>query len=169
MPRMTISEQQVFLAEGGILLHIATIREDGSPLVTPIWYIWEEDAIWFTPRKESEWFGCLRRDPRVSLCIDEQSLPYRKVVIDGAAELMHDLGEDDLWRDRYGRIAERYVPPQGAEAYIQDTIDQARGLYRVRLGSSVVRSWRMPVAGEASDGIWAQRYYGAGTKLRRGD
>lgn len=167
MPKMTAREQQAFLAEAGILLHIATVREDGTPLLTPIWFIWEEEAIWFTPRQQSEWFACLRRDPRVSLCIDEQSLPYRKVVVEGTAELIHDLGEDDLWRDRYRRIAERYVPPLGADAYIQDTIDQLRGLYRVQLQSSRVRSWRMPVAGEASDGIWAQRYYGPGTKLRR--
>lgn len=164
---MTTREQQVFLAEAGILLHIATVREDGTPLLTPIWFIWEEQAIWFTPRKQSEWFACLRRDLRVSLCIDEPALPYRKVVIEGTAELIHDLGEDDLWRDRYRRIAERYVASQGAESYIQSTIDQTRGLYRVPLRPSTVRSWRMPVEGEAGDGIWAQRYYAPGTKLRR--
>lgn len=167
MPKMTTREQQLFLAEAGILLHIATVREDGTPLLAPIWFIWEEQAIWFTPRKQSEWFACLRRDPTVALCIDEQSLPYRKVVIEGTAELIHDLGEDDQWRDRYRRIAKRYVPPQGAEDYIQNTIDQPRGLYRVQLASAKVRSWRMPLQGEASDGIWAQRYYGPGTKLRR--
>lgn len=62
MPKMTAREQQVFLAEAGILLHIATVRENGTPLLTPIWFIWEEQAIWFTPRKQSEWFACLRRD-----------------------------------------------------------------------------------------------------------
>jgi PPOX class probable F420-dependent enzyme len=167
MPKMNTEEQQAFLTEAGILMHIATVREDGTPLLTPIWFICEEQAIWFTPRQKSEWFACLRRDPRISLCIDEQSLPYRKVVVEGKAELIHDLGKDDLWRDRYRRITERYVPPAGAEAYIQSTIDQTRGLYRVQLGSSRVRSWRMPVEGEASDGIWAQHYYAPGTRLRR--
>jgi PPOX class probable F420-dependent enzyme len=167
MPRMTMQEQLTFLSEPGILLRIATVRADGSPLVTPIWFIHEDEAIWFTPREKSEWFECLRRDPRVALCIDEQSLPYRKVVIDAAAELVHDLGNDDQWRDRYRRIAERYVPPEGANAYIEDTIDQARGLYKVALSTANVRSWRMPVEGEPGDGIWAQRYYATGSKLRR--
>lgn len=167
MPRMTQQEQTTFLSEPGILMRIAIVREDGSPLVTPIWFIYEDDAIWFTPREKSEWFACLRRDPRVALCIDEQSLPYRKVVIDAAAELIHDLGEDDQWRDRYRRIALRYVPPEGAEAYIQDTIDQARGLYKVALEQARVRSWRMPLEGESGDGIWAQRYYAPGSKLHR--
>ena len=167
MPRMTQQEQATFLSEPGILMRIATVREDGSPLVTPIWFIHEDDAIWFTPRAKSEWFNCLRRDSRVALCIDEQPLPYRKVVIDAIAELVHDLEEDDQWRDRYRRIAERYVPPEGANAYIEDTIDQARGLYKVTLASANVRTWRMPLEGESGDGIWAQRYYAAGSKLRR--
>ena len=167
MPRMTQREQLTFLSEPSILMRIATVREDGSPLVTPIWFIHEDDAIWFTPREKSEWFSCLRHDPRVALCIDEQHLPYRKVVIDATAELVHDVGEDDQWRERYRRIAERYVPPAGANAYIEDTIDQARGLYKVALAAANVRTWRMPMEGEPGDGIWAQRYYTAGSKLRR--
>ena len=56
-------------------MRIACVRSDGSPLVTPIWFIHHDNAICFTPRAVSEWFGCLRQDPRVALCIDEQNLP----------------------------------------------------------------------------------------------
>ena len=41
-----------FLAEPGILMRIAVTRADGSPLVTPIWFIYEDDAIYFTPREK---------------------------------------------------------------------------------------------------------------------
>ena len=168
MPKMSQQAIHQFLSEPGILMRIATTRQDGSPLVTPIWFIHEDAALWFTPREKSEWFACLRRDPRVGLCIDEQLLPYRKVIINGSAELCHDVGEDDLWRDLYRRIARRYVPAEGAEAYVQDTIDQPRGLYKVTLADANLRSWRMPIAGEPGDGIWAQRYYAPGTKLSNG-
>ncbi|MDE0692805.1 MAG: pyridoxamine 5'-phosphate oxidase family protein [Gammaproteobacteria bacterium] len=167
MPRLTARERDAFLSERGVLMRIATVREDGSPLVTPIWFIYEEGAIWFTPRAASEWFACLRKDPRVALCIDEEASPYRKVVIEGTAELRHDLGADDLWRDRYRRIAKRYVNEEGAEAYIQNTIDQERGLYLVPLAGSKVRTWRMPVQGESPTGIWARRYYAPGTRYAR--
>ena len=133
MPRLTFAERAAFLAEPGVLMRIAVVRADGSPLVTPIWFIHEDDAIYFTPRAHSEWYGCLKRDPRVALCIDEQPLPYRKVTVEGAAELVHDLGADDLWRERYRRIARRYVPAEAAEAYIHTTIDQPRALFRVAL------------------------------------
>ncbi len=48
-------------------MRIAVVRADGSPLVTPLWFIHEDDAIYFTPRAHSEWYGCLKRDPRVAL------------------------------------------------------------------------------------------------------
>ena len=166
MPRLTQDETRQFLAERGILMRIAVVRDDGSPLVTPIWFLHEDDAIYFTPRKRSEWFACLRRDPRVALCIDETDQPYRKVLAEGAAQLMHDIGEDDVWRELYRRIAERYVPPAGADAYIRNTIDQPRGLYRLPLRAAKITTWRMPRAGEAGEGIWHHRYYEEGTAFR---
>ena len=161
MPQLTAQEQQAFLTERGVLMRVAVVRPDGSPLVTPIWFIYEDDAIYFTPRARSVWFDCLRHDPRVALCIDEQPLPYRKVVLEGRAELVHDVGADDQWRDLYRRIAQRYVPEAGAEAYIRDTIEEPRGLYRLRLADAAVKTWRMPLEGEDPKGIWHGRYYHA--------
>ena len=166
MPRLTRNELHEFLAEREVLMRIAVVREDGSPLVTPIWFLYEDGAIYFTPRKRSEWFACLRRDPRTALCIDESEQPYRKVLVEGAAELVHEIGEDDVWRDRYRRIAERYVSPEGADAYIRNTIEQPRGLYRLPLDAAKVTTWRMPVRGEASEGIWHHRYYEEGEAFK---
>lgn len=159
MPVLNSAEQDAFLQEPGVVMRIAVVRSDGSPLVTPIWFLAENGAIYFTPRQRSEWFDCLRRDPRVALCIDEQALPYRKVVVEGTAELVHDVGRDDVWRDLYRRIAMRYVPAAGAEAYVQNTINEPRGLYRVALATAKVRTWRMPISGERQEGIWHRRYY----------
>ena len=165
MPKLTVDEQADFLSEPGVLMRVAVVREDGSPLVTPIWFIYEGDAIYFTPRAKSEWFECLRLDSRVALCIDEEALPYRKVLAEGSAELVHDVGADDLWRDQYRRIAKRYVDEEGAEAYVRNTIEQPRGLYCLRLSEAKVNSWRMPVEGEDGMGIWHGRYYTSGTKF----
>lgn len=166
MPRLTNAERAAFLAEPGVLMRIAVVRADGSPLVTPLWFIHEDDAIYFTPRARSEWYACLKRDPRAALCIDEQPLPYRKVTVEGPAELVHDLGNDAIWRDRYRRIAQRYVPKDAAEAYIHTTIDQPRALFRVVLARATVRGWRMPLGDEPGDGIWHQRYYVEGSRLK---
>lgn len=165
MPKLTLEERDSFLAERGVVMRIAVTREDGSPLVTPIWFVHEDNAIYFTPRAKSEWFECLRSDPRCALCIDEQPLPYRKVLAEGRAELLHDVGADAQWRDLYRRIAGRYVAPAEADAYIENTIDQPRGLFRLNLSSAKLSTWRMPEADEAGEGIWHSRYYAPGSKF----
>lgn len=164
MPVLSDAEREAFLAERGVVMRIAVVRPDGSPLVTPIWFLHEDPYIYFTPREKSEWFDCIRQEERVALCIDEQPLPYRKVIVEGVAQLVYDVGEDDEWRDLYRRIAKRYVSDEGAEAYVQNTIDQPRGLFRVDLTQATLKSWRMPVEGEPADGIWHQRYYRPGSK-----
>jgi len=165
MPPLSVAERDAFLQQPGILCRIATIQPGGAPHVTPVWFIHDGGAIYVTPRAESAWLRHIRADPRVALTIDDQEAPYRKVTVEGVAEIVHDLGADDAWRDLYRRIARRYVPEEGAERYIQETIDQPRALLRVPLAGSKVRTWRMPVAGEAYTGIWHRRYYVEGSKM----
>lgn len=165
MPPLSTAERDEFLDRPGILCRIATIQPGGAPHVTPIWFIHEDDSIFVTPRAESAWLEHLRADPRVALAIDDQNHPYRKVTIEGTARFEHDLGDDAAWRDRYRRIARRYVPLEAAERYIQETIDQPRALLRIPLAGSRVRTWRMPVEGEPYTGIWHRRYYVPGSKM----
>lgn len=165
MPPLSKSEREEFLQQPGILCRIATIKPSGAPHVTPIWFICEDEAIYLTPRAESAWLSHIREDPRVALAIDDQEAPYRKVTVEGVAEIAHDLGDDDAWRDQYRRIAKRYVPPEAAENYVQQTIDQPRALLKIPFAGSKVRTWRMPVRDEPYTGIWHRRYYVPGSKM----
>ena len=159
MPKLTDAERDEFLAVPGTIMNIATVGADGAPLVTPIWFVYEEGRIWFTPRQHSEWLKHIRNDNRVALSIDEPDLPYRKVVVRGRAKVDHEVGNDDASRDRYRRIAQRYIPEDDAKAYVDGTDDQPRALCSVSLDEAEVRSWRMPVGDEAYQGIWAKRYW----------
>jgi nitroimidazol reductase NimA-like FMN-containing flavoprotein (pyridoxamine 5'-phosphate oxidase superfamily) len=167
MPKLTRDERDDFLAESGHLLRVASVDSDGTPRNVPIWFIVDDGRIVFTPRAHSVFLANLLRDPRVGLTIDEEPLPYRKVTIQGEAELLHAVGEDDAWRDLYLEIASRYVPRAEAEAYVQNTIDQPRALLGVSLDENLskVTTWRMPVGDEDPTGIWARRYYLDGTLM----
>lgn len=165
MPKLSHEEQVAFLNERKIGLRLGCTREDGSPIVVPISFLHQDGEIYFTPRAKSEWFGCLRRDPRVALCIDELPQPMRKMIIEGEAELVHDLGEDDEWRDLFLTMMKRYTSDEEAEAYVTSTDDQQRGLYKVTLAKCRIKSWRTPIGDEDPTGIWHQRYYADGTKL----
>jgi PPOX class probable F420-dependent enzyme len=166
MPVLSPSEVDAFLDEPGHLLRLATTDEDGFPRLVPIWFIRRDDEILFTPRGPSVFLANIRRDPRVALSIDEDPLPYRKVTVQGTARIVHDLGADDEWRELYRTIAKRYVPAEGADAYVANTIDQPRALIGVPLGgASRTTTWRMPVDEEDGTGIWHRRYYLDGTHM----
>ena len=52
------------------------------------------------------------------------------------------------------------VPPERfADAYIEDTIEEPRGLYRLVLDSADVTTWRMPGQGEDRLAVWGRQYY----------
>jgi len=94
-------------------------------------------------------------------------VPYRKVLVRGRAEIVHEVGQDDLWRDRYRRIAQRYLAHGDANAYVDGTDDQPRALCAITLETAEVKTWRMPVTGESYDGIWAKRYWTDEAKVRQ--
>lgn len=169
MPKLTASEQEAFLAEDGHLLRVATVDDDGMPRNVPIWYTVHDGRVVFTPRVQSVFLRNLVRDPRVGLTIDEDALPYRKVTLQGRAEMLFEPGADDEWRDLYRSIAKRYVPAEEADAYVDNTIDQPRALLGVSLDPEVTKvlSWRMPVDDEDPTGIWARRYFGEGTIMAK--
>ena len=165
MPRLTDRELFAFLDERGHLLRLATIDDDGMPRLAPVWFTHHDGSILFTPRAESVFLANLRRDPRLALSVDEDPLPYRKLSVQGTAEIVHDVGNDDEWRNIYREIACRYIDTDAADRYLAATDDQPRALVSVPLAGAAVSTWRMPVEGEPGTGIWARRYYAEGSKM----
>lgn len=159
MPGMTTDELETFLTEPGHLLRLGTAGTDGIPRVVPIWFLFDEGKIWFTPRARSAWLGDLRENPAVCCTIDEAGGLLRKLVARGSAVLEHDLGDDDQWRDRYRTIALRYTPESFADAYLTDTIEEPRALFSLDLSAAEVSSWRMPGKGEDRLAVWSKKYY----------
>lgn len=159
MPKLLPDEVRAFLEEPGHLVRLATVDPDGAPHVVPIWFVFEEDRLWMTPRERSSWWGHVQHDQRVAAVVDEEASPYRKVIVRGAVEIVHGLGEDDAWRDRYRRIATRYTPEEWADAYLTNTHDEPRALLALDCDPASVTTWRMPLQGEDPTGIWAKRYY----------
>ncbi len=63
---------------------LGTVMKDGSPHVTPIWYMYEDGKLFVntTPGRVKYWN--IRRDPRVCLLVDD-GYPY--LVIFGKARI----------------------------------------------------------------------------------
>ena len=161
MPKLLPPEVDEFLAEPGHLARIGTTDADGMPRVLPLWFIVHDGAICFTPRQPAVIWQNIVRDPRVGISIDEEAGPYRKVFLQGIAEVLFPPGADAAWQPLYRDIAKRYTPAAWADGYVDATADQPRALCGIRLDAASTRlsTWRMPVAGEDPRDIWHSRYY----------
>ena len=71
--RMTEQEYLDFM-RGTHTGKVSTVRADGSPHVAPIWFDLDDDGtILFTTGEASVKGRNLRRDPRVSICVDDET------------------------------------------------------------------------------------------------
>src|SRR5436190_10714699 len=114
MPAMTEAEWLAFLREPVRTAKVATVRNDGRPHVAPVWFDLDGDALVFTTGAQSVKGRAIRRDPRVSICVDDDQPPFIFVIIEGIATVSEDLAELRAWATR---IAGRYMGAALAEAY----------------------------------------------------
>jgi PPOX class probable F420-dependent enzyme len=111
---MTDAERAAFLMDGTRTGKLATVRADGRPHVVPVWFILDGDDILFTTWHESMKCKNLRRDPRATLCVDDQTPPYSYVSIEGTVVMSDEL--DALVRAATA-IGGRYMGADQAEAF----------------------------------------------------
>jgi PPOX class probable F420-dependent enzyme len=116
MQRMTDDEWKNFLTETPRTAKVAVVRADGRPHVTPAWIDLDGDRIVFTTARDSLKGKALLRDPRVSLCVDDDRPPFAFVVIDGTVTISEDLADLRYWA---GRLGGRYMGEDRAEAYAE--------------------------------------------------
>lgn len=114
MKEMTKAEYREFLLRGTKTGKLATVRRDGRPHVVPIWYDLDGDTLVFTTGEQSVKYKSMKRDPRVSITVDDQTPPYSYVMIEGTVSFSEDPGELLRWATRIGG---RYMGADKAEAY----------------------------------------------------
>jgi len=106
---------------------VSTIRKDGSPQVSAVWYLLENDVFYFVTMAKSAKCRNLDRDPRIGICIDGGPRDYRSVMIYGSAEICYDY--DDFYRDTRFRIFRRYYDSDDeTRAYIEEVGSSGGGV-----------------------------------------
>jgi PPOX class probable F420-dependent enzyme len=112
--RMTLEEYRNFLTAGTRTAKVATIGADGRPHVVPVWFVLDGDTVVFTTGDRSAKARYMRRDPRVALCVDDETPPYAFVLLEGTVETSPNPPDMLDWCTR---IARRYMGADLAEAY----------------------------------------------------
>ena len=121
-------EREAFLAETRVA--VVSIPESGrGPLTVPVWHIYEPGGVVrFVTGGTSRKARRVRAAGRMSLCVQEDSPPYRYVSVEGPA----DIGRPDFERD-IRSTALRYLGTQMGEIYLQATSGDREGAVLVSL------------------------------------
>ena len=118
MAEMTPQELSKFLAESHVA-HLATVRPDGRPHVTPISYIADLEAqgkAYVMAPDNTVKFQNVRQNPKVSLSVANDQRPFDYVLLEGEGRLTQDNIADVL-----ERMCHRYYPERGP-AYARELL-----------------------------------------------
>jgi PPOX class probable F420-dependent enzyme len=65
---------------------LATIRPDGDPSITPMWYVWDGDLLRFTHTNKRRKFRNIAHNPHVAFSVFDPADPYRYLQLRGNVE-----------------------------------------------------------------------------------
>jgi PPOX class probable F420-dependent enzyme len=116
--RMSEPEIRAFLAHGTRTGKLAWVGSTGQPHVAPIWFLVDDAAdaieVVFNTGASSAKGKAIRRDPRVSLLVDDERPPFAYVKLTGNVTVSEDLDDLRHWATRIGG---RYMGADRAEEF----------------------------------------------------
>ncbi len=91
-----------------LMANLATASQDGSPRNAPMWFVWEDDAIWLLGSTKSSSVERLLIDPRCAIEIvnyDNQSGVLLHLGLRGSASI------EPMSPNRFKRLLHKYLGP----------------------------------------------------------
>jgi PPOX class probable F420-dependent enzyme len=105
MSSQSLPESHADLLDGAYFAHLATIRPDGSPQSSVMWFAWDGSRLRLTHTKTRQKFANLEKEPRVALSITDPKDEYRFLEVRGSVESIED---DDATASFYQSLQQRY-------------------------------------------------------------
>jgi PPOX class probable F420-dependent enzyme len=105
MASSELSESYRDLLERPLFAHLATVRPDGSPQSSVMWFDWDGQVLRITHTKSRQKFANIEKDPRVALSIADPDDQYRYLEVRGRVEKVED---DDETASFYKDLQHRY-------------------------------------------------------------
>ena len=107
-----IPDESRDLLERPLIADLATVREDGTPQVNPMWFAWDGEFIRFTHTNFRRKFRNIQANPAVAISIIDPENPYRYLEVRGVVERI----DPDPAGAFFVELAERYDAPFGTGA-----------------------------------------------------
>ena len=87
---IVIPKEYLDILQSNALAYAATIGPNGPPHVSPVWFGWNGEHVFFSTIKTRQKYHNLVRDPRISLSITDPANPYRSLEIRGTVRMEDD-------------------------------------------------------------------------------
>jgi PPOX class probable F420-dependent enzyme len=117
----TPEQREAFLSERRNAA-IATLNTKGDPQLTPVIFFWDGSAFYFSVTKETVKYRNIKRDPRISVIVDDV-LDHHSVMASGRAKII----EKDIW-DMTSKIIYKYYGKEEGDPYLERLKKQNRVL-----------------------------------------
>ncbi|MCL1598453.1 MAG: PPOX class F420-dependent oxidoreductase [Actinomycetia bacterium] len=112
---MTEDQARNFMMAARHTGKLATVRSDGRPHIAAVWFSFDDRgrAVFLTGAETLKARN-MQRDPRVSLLVDTEEMPFGWARLDGTAGFSNDPAELVHWATETAR---RYVGDDRAEEF----------------------------------------------------
>ena len=74
-----------------LVARVATTNTAGAPTVRPVWFLWEEGALWWITGEYAVMANHLEHDPRTAVVVDTcdlERMEFLQVIMRGRAEVV---------------------------------------------------------------------------------
>lgn len=115
------------LLQSKIPARLAYVWTDGSPRVIPIWFHWNGSQIVMATPPKAPKLKALKKNPRVSLTIDDNTFPHKVLLIRGTAR----LEPFDGIVPEYIAAADRYFGSQQGKAWVNQLRTMISSMVRI--------------------------------------
>ncbi len=119
-----IPEKYLDLFEKQAFGNLGTLMKDGSPQVTPVWVDYDGKHVRFNSAKGRVKDKNVRRDPRVSISLQDPANPYRYLEIRGRVVEITEKSADD----HINKLSQKYL---GKPVYLYRQPGEVRVTYKI--------------------------------------
>lgn len=105
--------------------HLGTVKPDGTPQVTPVWFAWDGEFLAFTTSTLRRKYHHMVANPNIAISINDPQQPYRYLEVRGTVERI----DPDPDADFFFELAERYGLAMGRDD-LDDTPHRVKILIR---------------------------------------
>ena len=121
----TIPQQYLDLFQKKAFAHLATLMRDGRPQVSPVWCDFDGNYVRINSAKGRVKDRNMRRDPRVTLAIQDPDNPYRYLEVRGRVVEITEAGADA----HIDSLAKKYL---GVDKYPNRQPGEMRVIYKIQ-------------------------------------